>query len=77
MARRRSCVSLNAATRTLSAEFSAMGISVSEIEFCTLYVVAGLWILGCILRLMHAKKHYSDTLVCCRRISFPAMLWFA
>jgi hypothetical protein len=36
--------------------------SVSEIEFCTLYVVAERWILGCILRFMHAKNHFSDTL---------------
>jgi hypothetical protein len=42
-----------------------MGMSVSEIEFCTLYVVAERWILGCILRFMHAKIHFSDTLVCC------------
>ena len=37
--------------------------SVSEIEFCTLYVVAERWILGCILRLTHAKNHFSDTLL--------------
>jgi hypothetical protein len=37
--------------------------SVSEIEFCTLYVVAKGWILGCILRFMHAKNHFSDTLI--------------
>jgi hypothetical protein len=37
--------------------------SVSEIEFCTLYVVAERWILGCILRFMHAKDHFSDTLL--------------
>ena len=37
--------------------------SVSEIEFCTLYVVAERWILGCILRFMHAKNHFSDTLI--------------
>jgi hypothetical protein len=43
-------------------------MSVSEIEFCTLYVVAERWILGCILRFMHAKNHFSDTLVSCRRI---------
>jgi hypothetical protein len=35
--------------------------SVSEIEFCTLYVVAERWILGCILRFMHSKNHFSDT----------------
>ena len=35
----------------------------SEIEFCTLYVVAERWILGCILRFMHAKNHFSDTLI--------------
>jgi hypothetical protein len=35
---------------------------VSEIEFCTLYVVAEQWILGCILRFMYAKNHFSDTL---------------
>src|ERR1700733_14024040 len=40
----------------------AIGISVSEIEFCTLYVVAERWILGCILRFKHAKNHFSDTL---------------
>jgi hypothetical protein len=38
-------------------------MSVSEIEFCTLYVVAERWILGCILRFMHAKNHFSDTLL--------------
>src|SRR5580658_9045919 len=32
-----------------------IGISVSEIEFCILYVVAERWILACILRFMHAK----------------------
>ena len=37
--------------------------SVSEIEFCTLYVVAERWILGCILRFTHAKNHFSDTLI--------------
>src|ERR1700691_2528398 len=37
--------------------------SVSEIEFCNLYVVAERWILGCILRFMHAKNHFSDTLI--------------
>jgi hypothetical protein len=37
--------------------------SVSEIEFCTLYVVAERWILDCILRFMHAKNHFSDTLI--------------
>jgi hypothetical protein len=36
--------------------------SVSEIEFCTLYVVAERWILACIFRFMHAKNHFSDTL---------------
>jgi len=36
--------------------------SVSEIEFCTLYVVAERWILDCILRFVHAKNHFSDTL---------------
>jgi hypothetical protein len=41
---------------------------VSEIEFCALYVVAEGWILGYILRFMHAKNHFSDTLVSCRRI---------
>src|SRR5271154_3723005 len=43
--------------------------SVSEIEFRTLYVVAERWILGCMLRFMHAKNHFSDTLVCCHRIT--------
>jgi hypothetical protein len=38
-------------------------MSVSEIEFCTLYVVAERWILGCILRFMHAKNHFSETLI--------------
>jgi hypothetical protein len=42
---------------------------VSEIEFCTLYVVAERWILGCILRVMHAKIHFSDTLVRIRRVA--------
>src|SRR5580658_6989309 len=42
-----------------------MGISVLEIEFCTLYVVAERWILDCILRFMHAKNHFSDTLRDC------------
>jgi hypothetical protein len=37
-------------------------VSVSEIEFCTLYVVAERWNLGCILRFVHAKNHFSDTL---------------
>jgi hypothetical protein len=37
--------------------------SVSEIEFCTLYVVAERWIFGCILRFMHAENHFSDTLI--------------
>jgi len=37
--------------------------SVSEIEFCTLYVVAERWILGCILRFMRANNHFSDTLI--------------
>jgi hypothetical protein len=45
-----------------------MDISVSEIEFCTLYVVAERWILGCILRFIHVKNHFSDTLICCHRI---------
>jgi hypothetical protein len=36
--------------------------SVSEIEFCTLYVVAERWILGRMLRFVHAKNHFSDTL---------------
>jgi hypothetical protein len=36
--------------------------SVSEIECCTLDVVGEHWILGCILRFMHAKNHFSDTL---------------
>jgi hypothetical protein len=39
---------------------------VSEIEFCTLYVVAERWILGCIL---HAKNHFSDTLSVCPAFS--------
>jgi hypothetical protein len=39
--------------------------SVSEIEFCTLYVVANRWILGCILPFMHAKNYFSDTLLAC------------
>jgi hypothetical protein len=38
---------------------------VSEIEFCTLYVVAERCILGCMLRFMHAKNHFSDTLSVC------------
>jgi hypothetical protein len=41
--------------------------SVSEIEFCTLYVVAERWILGCILRFMHGKNDFSDTLSVCPR----------
>jgi hypothetical protein len=36
---------------------------VSEIEFCTLYVVAERWILGCILRFMHGENDFSDTLI--------------
>jgi hypothetical protein len=36
--------------------------SVSEIEFCALHVVAERWISGCMLRFMHAKNHFSDTL---------------
>ena len=36
-------------------------ISVSEIEFCTLYVVAERWILGCILRFMHKKSFLRHT----------------
>src|ERR1700733_12758172 len=44
------------------ADETAYGESVSEIEFCTLYVVVERWILACILRFMHAKKHFSDTL---------------
>jgi hypothetical protein len=43
-------------------KFRGQTDSVSEIEFCTLYVVAERWILGCILRFMHAKNHFSDTL---------------
>jgi hypothetical protein len=42
-------------------------ISVSEIEFCTLYVVAEPWILDWILRFMHATNHLSDTLSYCRQ----------
>jgi hypothetical protein len=48
-----------------SPEFCGQTDSVSEIEFCILYVVAERWILGCILRFMHAKNHYSDTLRDC------------
>ena len=41
-----------------------LAASVSEIrEFCTLYVVAEGSISGCILRFMHAKNHFSDTLI--------------
>ena len=47
----------------------------SEIEFCTLYVVAERWILDCILRFMHAKNHFSDTLVSCRRIPPSLTSW--
>ncbi len=43
-------------------EIAGQTDSVSEIEFCTLHVVAERWILGCILRFMHAKNHFSDTL---------------
>ena len=43
-------------------EFPGQIASVSGIEFCTLYVVAEQWILGCILRFMHAKNHFSDIL---------------
>ena len=39
--------------------------SVSEIEFCTLYVVAERWILGCMLRFVDAKNDFSDTLPVC------------
>jgi hypothetical protein len=42
--------------------------SVSEIEFCTLYVVAERWFLGSILRFMHAKNHFSDTLRRCPQV---------
>jgi hypothetical protein len=38
---------------------------VSEIEFCTLYVVAERCILCCMLRFVHAKTHFSDTLEIC------------
>jgi hypothetical protein len=38
-------------------------------RICTLYVVAERWILGCILRFMRAKNHFSDTLVSCPLIS--------
>ena len=38
-------------------------VSVSEIEFCTLYLVVERWILGCMLRFVHAKNHFSDTLL--------------
>jgi hypothetical protein len=36
------------------------------------YVVAERWILGCILRFMHAKNHFSDTLSVCHRSSSTA-----
>ncbi len=36
--------------------------SLSEIEFCTLYVVPERWIFGCMLRFVHANNHFSDTL---------------
>jgi hypothetical protein len=49
---------------------------VSEIEFCTLYVVAERWILGCILRFMHAKNHFSDTLSFSPRHVFSAVSHF-
>ena len=35
----------------------------SEIEFCTLYVVPEQWIVGCMLRFVHANNHFSDTLI--------------
>jgi hypothetical protein len=35
--------------------------SVSEIEFCTLYVVAERWTLGCMLRFVRANNDFSDT----------------
>jgi hypothetical protein len=54
--RRRVCLSLG-----------VQSSSVSEIEFCTLYVVAERWILARILRFMHAKNNYSDTLPVCHR----------
>jgi hypothetical protein len=38
---------------------------VSEIEFCTLYVVAERWILGCMLRFVRANNDFSDTLFVC------------
>jgi hypothetical protein len=40
-----------------------IGISVSEIEFCTLYVVDEICISGYMLRRAHPKNDYSDTLV--------------
>lgn len=36
--------------------------SVSEIDFCTLYVVAERWILACMLRFVRVKNDFSDTL---------------
>jgi hypothetical protein len=36
--------------------------SVSEIEFCTLNVVAERWTLGCMLRFVRANNDFSDTL---------------
>ena len=44
-------------------EFRGQTVSVSEIEFGTLYVVAERWILGCILGFMHAKNHFPTH--CC------------
>jgi hypothetical protein len=35
---------------------------VSEIEFCTLYLVPEQWVVGCMLRFVHANNHFSDTL---------------
>ena len=34
----------------------------SEIDFCTLYVVAERWILACTLRFVRANNDFSDTL---------------
>src|ERR1700733_13460780 len=44
-------------------EFRGQHTSVSEIEFCTPYAGAEPWILVYILRFMHAKNHFSDTLI--------------
>ena len=49
-----------------------IGISVSEIESCTRYVGAERRISAPMLRFVHAKSHFSDTLVPCRLI-FPVL----